>query len=42
LSKRTNLYGIVAYTKNGSGVRANAWANGKSDREAQFGLKFVF
>jgi predicted porin len=42
LSKRTNLYGIVAYTKNGSGVRANAWANGKSDREAQFGMKFVF
>jgi GBP family porin len=42
LSKRSNLYTIVAYTKNDSGVRMNAWANGKSDRELQFGMKHSF
>jgi predicted porin len=42
LSKRTNLYTILAYTKNDSGVRMNAWANGKSDREEQFGVKHSF
>lgn len=42
LSKRTNLYTLIAYTKNGSGVRANAWANGVSDRDVQSGIKYTF
>jgi GBP family porin len=42
LSKRTNLYTIVAFTRNGSDVRMNAWANGQSDRDVQFGMKHSF
>jgi predicted porin len=42
LSKRTNLYVIAAYTKNGNGVMMNAWANGQSDHELQFGMKTTF
>lgn len=42
LSKRTTLYTIGALTKNGSGVRMNAWANGQNDREFQFGMRHMF
>jgi predicted porin len=42
LSKRTTLYTIGAYTKNGGGVRMNAWANGQNDREFQFGMRHMF
>jgi predicted porin len=42
LSARTNLYVIGAYTKNGNGVMMNAWANGQSDRELQFGMRHAF
>ncbi|MDB5992682.1 MAG: porin [Herbaspirillum sp.] len=41
-SVRTNLYTVLAYTKNGSGVRMNAWANGQNDRELQFGIRHKF
>jgi predicted porin len=42
LSKLTNLYVIGAYTKNGDGVMMNAWANGQSDHELQFGMRHAF
>jgi GBP family porin len=42
LSKRTNFYAIAAYTENGDGVMMNSWANGKSDREMQAGMRHTF
>lgn len=42
LSKRTNLYALTAYTRNGKDVRMNAWANGKSDVDIQYGIKLTF
>ncbi|HEV7618963.1 MAG TPA: porin [Burkholderiaceae bacterium] len=42
LSKRTLLYTSVAYTKNDSGVRLNAAANGQNDREVQAGFRHSF
>jgi predicted porin len=42
LSKRTNLYALASYTRNGKDVRMNAWANGKSDLDIQTGIKLTF
>lgn len=42
VSKRTNFYTSVGYTKNDSGVRLNSFANGRSDREVQLGIRHVF
>jgi predicted porin len=42
LSKQTNLYVVAAYTENGNGVMMNAWSNGQSDHELQFGMKHLF
>jgi predicted porin len=42
LSKRTNLYALASYTRNGKDVRMNAWANGKSDLDVQSGIRLTF
>ncbi|SNT26763.1 Outer membrane protein (porin) [Noviherbaspirillum humi] len=42
LSKRTNLYASVGYTRNDSGVRLNAATNGTSDRTALVGVRHAF
>jgi predicted porin len=44
LSKRTNLYSSVGYTRNDSGVNLNSGTggNGKSDRNFQVGVRHLF
>jgi predicted porin len=42
VSKRTNFYTSIGYTKNDSGVRVNAARNGGSDREFQAGVRHLF
>lgn len=42
LSKRTNLYTSIAYTKNDDNVRLNAFANGESDRLFNVGVRHLF
>ena len=42
LSKRTNLYTSIGYTKNDDAVRLNAFANGESGRIVNVGIRHVF
>jgi predicted porin len=42
LSKRTNLYTSIGYTKNDSGVSLNSFRNGGIDREFQAGVRHIF
>jgi predicted porin len=42
LSKRTNLYTSIGYTKNDSGVSLNSFRAGGSDREFQAGVRHLF
>lgn len=42
LSKRTNLYTSVGYTRNDSNVRLNSVVNGESDRVFNVGVRHLF
>ncbi|MDB5729003.1 MAG: hypothetical protein JWQ00_2208 [Noviherbaspirillum sp.] len=42
ISKRTNFYTSIGYTKNDSNVRLNASGNGGNDREFQAGVRHLF
>ena len=42
LSKRTNIYTSVSRTKNDSGVRLNAFANGADSRQFNVGVRHQF
>ncbi|QDZ30627.1 porin [Noviherbaspirillum sp. UKPF54] len=42
LSKRTNLYTSIGYTRNDSNVRLNAATNGDSDRLFNIGVRHLF
>ena len=42
ISKRTNIYTSASYTKNDSGVRLNAFANGEKGRQFNVGVRHQF